>query len=432
MANSKIKYITALFWVSLAFSAGWLSGAGIILNSHAASDDPYESLRILAQVLRTVEHNYIDEIPPETLIHGAIHGLVNELDSHSKYLAPEEFESIKTTATGWSIGVGIELNKEYLIVGISNGTPAAAAGLMVGDRILEVDEHVLKGQSLKLVKEYFDGEIGSEVHLKIERDQNIISITLSREDIKKVLAECDILPNSIILIRISEFGRGTSEQVKICIEQVQAQEPIKSIILDLRSNPGGLVEEGVKIVDLFVDDGLITAFYERGTETKEEYFASPNSPFSDYPIMTLINGQSASAAELSAGALQKLGRSLLIGQPSYGKGSMQKIYTFDGTAAIKLTVAHYKLPDGTIITREEPLIPDHNISNRMDSPKEELHTAITNLPLDESVKHTLLQRLDILNEPEIPSAIALHKVVEQRLDEDPQLRFAWNLLNAKN
>lgn len=430
MAYSKIKYITALFWVSLAFSAGWISGAGIILNSHAASDDPYDSLRILAQVLRTVEHNYIDEIPSETLIHGAIHGLVNELDSHSKYLAPEEFESIQTTATGWSIGVGIELNKEYIIVGITNGTPAAAAGLMVGDRIIEVDDHTLNGQSLKLVKEYFDGEIGTEVHLKVERDQNIIATTLSREDIKEVLAECDILPNSIILVRVSEFGRGTSEQVKSCIER--EEDEIKAIILDLRSNPGGLVEEGVKLVDLFVEEGLITAFYERGSETMEEYFAKPNSPFSSYPIMTLINGQSASAAELSAGALQKLGRSLLIGQPSYGKGSMQKIYTFDGTAAIKLTVAHYKLPDGSIITKEAPLIPDHNISNRMDSPKEELHIAISNLPLEESVKHTLLQRLDILNEPEIPSAIALHKVVEQRLEEDPQLRFAWNLLNAKN
>ena len=427
MADAPIKQIIgAALWVTLAFSAGWFLGSGVIFNAHAKAQDPYRSLHLLAQIIRTIEGNYIEEVDTEQLIDGAIKGLVATLDPHSRYIDPETYEVLQNTANGWSIGVGLTLNDDKRITSIVDSSPASAAGLQIGDIIISIDGQIIKEMSVESVKQLLKGEVGSTLTLGIDRESKQILVKLQREQMTEILASCKGLDAEIIHLKIFEFGKGTTDQAVSCLSELSNKQVIKGIILDLRDNPGGLVEEGIALADLFINEGVITTFYERGSDTVEQHESSSNGPFGNTPLVTLINGNTASAAELTAGALQKNDRTVLMGEESYGKGSMQKIYAFDGKSALKLTISQYQLPDGSILTRQAPLVPDKHILAQSLDPKRDLKLAIENLPIENRIKKLLLNRLDLLetstdNPDTNPEIIAT----------DNQLKSAWNHITTQ-
>ena len=424
MANAPLKQtFTAAFWVTIAFSAGWLLGTGVIFNAHAKAQDPYRSLHLLAQIIRTIEGNYIEEVSTDRLIEGAINGLVETLDPHSKYIDPETYELLQKTANGWSIGIGIKLDVNNQITSIVPDSPAKVAGLMVGDKLISIDGQTIQNLTPAAIKQLIKGDVGTKVKLSVEREDTQLSVILQREQMVEVLAKCQALEKNVVHLKVFEFGKGTVEQSLSCLSKISSTQEINGIILDLRDNPGGLVEEGIALADLFLNEGVITTFYERGSQTTERHESKPDAPFGSTPLMAIINENTASAAELTAGALQKNQRAELLGEESYGKGSMQKIYAFDGSSALKLTISQYQLPDGTILNRDKPLTPDILVKMRSSDPKTELKTAIKTLPIEDRVKTLLLERLDLLE----TSASTNHEINET----DNQLRSAWKHLTTQ-
>ncbi|PIE74754.1 MAG: peptidase S41 [Deltaproteobacteria bacterium] len=335
-----------------------LAGTGFYQNLSAKDDKtPYMDLEVFADVLTLIQKNYVEDVESKKLVENSIKGMVHGLDPHSAYLPAEEFKEFKEDAKGEFGGVGIVITKEngrIVVISPIEGTPAYKAGIETGDVIIAVDESPTQEMSLWEAVKLMRGEIGKKVKLTIyrksEKEPIVFDLTRAKIPLKSVkYAE---IGDGYVYILITSFKERTFEELDEAMDKLRAKGEIKGLILDLRSNPGGLLDQAVSVSDYFLESGIIVSIKGRLKKNSTKYSASIDGTEGDYPVVVLINGGSASASEIVAGALQDHKRAVILGTSSFGKGSVQTVKPLKNGAALKYTIARYYTPSGRSIQAE--------------------------------------------------------------------------------
>lgn len=355
--------------VVIAFLTGLV--IGIMKDSVCSSpqSDIYSHLSIFSDALKRVKDYYYKDVEDKDLIYGAIKGMMMSLDPYSSFLTPEMYSEMEVETTGKFGGLGIEITIKdgvLTIVAPIEDTPAYRAGLKAGDKIIKIDGEPTKDLTLTEAVRKLRGPKGTKVTLTIMREGNPkpFDITLVRDIIKIKSVTKEDLGDGFLYIRIKNFQQDTSEEVEKAIgEYIARNGEIKGLILDLRNNPGGLLIEAVKVADLFITEGLIVYTQGRVSASNLTYSAHPYG-YTDFPMIVLVNGGSASASEIVAGALKDSGRAILMGEKTFGKGSVQTIYPLKDGSGLRLTTALYYTPSGRKI-QDEGLKPDIEFSTKM-------------------------------------------------------------------
>jgi carboxyl-terminal processing protease len=351
-------------------AAGFLAGVVFTLAIGAGAgpspkkrDARFEKLDVFARVLSYVEANYVEKVDDRRLVYGAVKGMVRTLDPHSAFMTPEEFADMRADTDGEFGGVGIEIDDDdgiLVVIEPIDGSPAARAGLRAGDRIVAIDGKSLKGDRGDTAGR-LRGRPGTDVTVDVERAgwDKPRRFTLTREIIRVAAVDSFLLGPGIGYIRIKQFQERTDQEVLAALEKIKAGSPrgVEGIVLDLRGNPGGLLDQAVRVADIFLEKGVIVSTVGRGGKKLEEELAREHGTWGGFPMVCLVNGSSASASEIVAGALQDHGRAVIVGTQSFGKGSVQSVYEFEDGSGLKLTVARYLTPNGRSI-QEKGITPD--------------------------------------------------------------------------
>ena len=328
------------------------------LDAQAQSQGvPITELRVFAEVMERIRGAYIEDIDDRTLLESAIRGMLYELDPHSSYLTPSEFDDLQVTTTGEFGGLGIEVTMENGFVKVVtpiDDTPASRAGLRAGDLILKIDETFVKGLSLGEAVELMRGEIGSEIELMVlsDGDDKPHQVTLERDKIQLHSVKSRMLEPGLGYLRISQFQNNTGDDARKALDKLAKEDTLRGLVLDLRNNPGGVLGGAVEVADLFMDNGLIVYTQGREKSSRSDFNAKPGDRLNGMPMVVLVNGGSASASEIVAGALQDQGRAIVVGNRTFGKGSVQTVLPLSKDKALKLTTARYYTPDGRSIQAE--------------------------------------------------------------------------------
>jgi carboxyl-terminal processing protease len=321
----------------------------------AASNTNYEVLETFTNVLAIIQKNYVEEVDTKRLIEGAINGMLASLDPHSAYLTPELYKDLQVETKGSFGGLGIEItNRNGMLTVVSpiEDTPAARAGIKAQDVILKIDGEFTKDMSLVEAVKKMRGPKNTKVKLTIKREhpQQLLDVSLTREVIKIQSVKSRALPGGYGYLRVTQFQEHSDDDVEKALHSLEKDTGgLKGLVLDLRNNPGGLLTQAVKISDMFLESGLIVYTDGRLENQKQKYFAHKANTWSDFPMVVLVNGGSASASEIVAGALQDQKRALVIGTQTFGKGSVQTILPLDENTALRLTTARYYTPNGRSI-----------------------------------------------------------------------------------
>jgi len=323
---------------------------------------PLDELRTFAEVFNQIRLGYVEEIDDSTLLEYAIQGMLTGLDPHSAYLTEDAFQSLQDTTTGEFTGLGLEVGMEdgYVkIVSPIDGSPAAEAGLQSGDIILKLDNVPVKGMTLNEAIDIMRGPKGSKIELTIGRpgETQPFEVTLVRNTIKVASVRQRWLEPGYGYIRIAQFQNSTGEDVRKALDKLMAEQKLKGLVLDLRNNPGGILGASVDVAGLFLDGGTVVYTKGRLKNAETRLNADPLDVTNGAPLIVLINQGSASASEIVAGALQDRGRAVIMGTPSFGKGSVQTVLPLSDSRAIKLTTALYYTPNGRSI-QAEGIVPD--------------------------------------------------------------------------
>ena len=318
---------------------------------------PVDELRAFAEVMERIRSAYIDEVDDRELLESAIRGMLYELDPHSSYLTPDQFDDLQVTTTGEFGGLGIEVTMEdgfVKVVTPVDGSPASKAGIQAGDLILKIDETFVKGLSLGEAVELMRGEIGSEIELMVlsDGDDKPHQVTLERDKIQLHSVKSRILEPGLGYLRISQFQNNTGNDARKALDKLAKEDTLRGLVLDLRNNPGGVLGGAVEVADLFMDNGLIVYTQGREKSSRSDFNAKPGDRLNGMPMVVLVNGGSASASEIVAGALQDQGRAIVVGNRTFGKGSVQTVLPLSKDKALKLTTARYYTPDGRSIQAE--------------------------------------------------------------------------------
>ena len=352
MKLNKIHHFK-LWIVMVAAVVLWTIGAGFYGNTAAKSDESYEELKIFADVIELIQKEYVDEVPSKELIQKAIQGMVQSLDPHSSLLPPEAFEDLQIDTQGKFTGIGIHITmKDGFVTVISpiEDTPAYKAGIIAQDRIIKVDGKPVK--DLREAVNMMRGPKGTRVSVTIMREgeKEPIDFDLVRDVIPIVSVKAITLKPGYGYIRLSQFSGNTVDDFEESLKKLESGKvPLKGLIIDLRNNGGGLLNQAIQVSDLFLDEGKILSIEGRNKKNTKVYMATPNTISRKYPIVVLINGGSASASEIVAGALQDQKRALILGTTSFGKGSVQTVETLRDGSGLKLTIARYYTPSGRSI-----------------------------------------------------------------------------------
>jgi carboxyl-terminal processing protease len=320
----------------------------------AASNTSYEELETFTNVLAIIQKNYVEEVDTKRLIEGAINGMLASLDPHSAYLTPELYKDLQVETKGSFGGLGIEItNRNGMLTVVSpiEDTPAARAGIKAQDIILKIDGEFTKDMSLVEAVKKMRGPKNTKVKLTIKREhpQQLLDVSLTREVIKIQSVKSKTLPGGYGYLRVTQFQEHSDDDVEKALHSLKDSGNLKGLVLDLRNNPGGLLTQAVKISDVFLESGLIVYTDGRLENQKQKYFAHKANTWSDFPMVVLVNGGSASASEIVAGALQDQKRALVLGTQTFGKGSVQTILPLDENTALRLTTARYYTPSGRSI-----------------------------------------------------------------------------------
>ncbi len=332
------------------------------LAQEQKEQDTYKSLETFANVLSILESNYVEEIKTDEVLQGAIKGMLDVLDPHSSYMKPESFKDLQIETKGSFSGIGIELTQKdggLVVVSPIEGTPAFKKGVQAGDRIIKIDDQFTKDLNLSDAVDLLRGPKGSKVSISILRKgwTEMQEIELIRDEIPLYSVKAKLLEPGYAYVRITNFQANTTSDAKAELNKMAAKGKIVGLILDLRNNPGGLLDQAVSISDLFMDEGMIVYTAGRLKEQNMEFKAHPGGPRYDFPITVLVNGGSASASEIVAGALQDHKRALIIGEQTFGKGSVQTIFPLSNGAGLRVTTARYYTPNGTSI-QAQGITPD--------------------------------------------------------------------------
>lgn len=346
--------------ILFAFFLVVLSG-GLFLSfvrvSSAEEGNPYEELQQLTDVMAIIRHNYVDEVPMKTLVDGAIRGILSSLDPHSSFLPPDEYKEMQSDMSGEFIGLGLDVsiqNEELVVIAPLEGSPAEKAGITAGDRVIKInDRNTQDIENVMGALRLLRGKKGTRVMLTIMRDgfDNPKEFTLQRDVIKIISVRSRILESDFGYLRIAQFQATTAAEVATELDRLHQESPagLNGLILDLRNNSGGLLDQAVNVANFFLDKGLIVYTEGRDPESQLQFSAQQRGTEPSYPLIVLINGGSASAAEIVAGALKDHGRALLLGTKSFGKGSVQTILPLRNDYGLRLTTARYFTPLGTSI-----------------------------------------------------------------------------------
>jgi carboxyl-terminal processing protease len=392
------------------------------------SEAVYKNLVIFSDVIEEIEKNYVDPVKTDELIKKAIQGMVRSLDPHSSYLDPEEYEALHEDTQGEFSGIGVVLTiKDDTLTVISpiEGTPAFKAGIKAGDVIVKINGEQAYDMSINDAVNRIKGVKGTKLTLTIRRkgETTLREFQLVRDDIPLESVKYVTLAQGYGYLSISNFNENTTRDTEKALAALEKEsKPLNGLILDLRGNPGGLLQQAVSIVDLFVKKGVIVSIRGRSPEETQVWEAHDTNNEKTYPLVVLINGGSASASEIVAGAFQDLKRGLILGTPSFGKGSVQNIKPIGDGSALKLTVARYYTPSGRSI-QAEGIIPDINTGytklkkdNTQQFLKEkDLKNHLKN-KTDEKEKP---ENLDGVDNGSVPEGIVKTESLNMRVADDP-------------
>ena len=334
----------------------------IFQKSFSENIDIYKKIDLFGEVLEKINKEYVDEVDPAKSMDSAINGLLQSLDPYSAYMSPESFKNMQTDTKGEFGGLGIEVGMEAGVVKIISpidNTPASKAGLKAGDYIVKINNIQVQGKSLTEAVDLMRGPVGSSIEITVRRRgiKKALIFNITRKIIEVQSVKLKLIDNNTAYIRLTSFNDNSSEQIEEKIKRLNKNKNIKGFILDLRNNPGGLLSQAIKISDFFLENGEIVSTKSRKISENRKWFAKKGDLIQGKTLIVLINYGSASASEIVAGALKDHKRAIIIGENSYGKGSVQSIIPLKNNGAIRLTIAKYYLPSGKSIS-EVGVTPD--------------------------------------------------------------------------
>ncbi len=421
----------------------WLSAVAIAacliapFTTHSAfaqdtnSDEgklPLDELRIFADVFNQIKQSYVEEVDDKTLLENAIRGMLAGLDPHSTYLDAKSFDELQINTTGEFGGLGLEVGLEngfVKVISPLDDTPAQKAGIEAGDLIIKIDGKPVKGMNLNEAVDAMRGPRGSEIDLTIVREsvRQPFDVKLKRDTIKVLSVKSRTLQPGYGYIRIAQFQANTGTEVRKAVDKLKKEnKTLKGFVIDLRNNPGGVLQAAVDVADAFIRDGLIVYTEGRLPNSKSQFKATPDDIADGLPIVVLINGGSASASEIVAGALQDHKRAVIMGTESFGKGSVQTVMPLSETSAIKLTTARYYTPNGRSI-QAHGIEPDISVER----------AKIEELPRGDNITEADLEgHLRNGSSKESDSKARKDEPQDKLLSSDNQLYEALNLLKGLN
>lgn len=390
----------------------------------------YKQLEIFSSVLSTIQENYIQEVDSGVVLDGAIRGLLSTLDPHSSYLTPEEFLELQEETTGSFSGIGIEVTtKDNVLTVISpiDGTPGEKAGIQAQDQIIEINGKKTSELGAQEAIKRLRGPQGSEITLSLKRPgkAGFIKVTVTRENIPIQSVKFLMLPSSILYTRITSFQGNTSHDYVENLKKITESSGIRGAIIDLRNNPGGLLSQAIGIADLFLTSGRIVSTKGRSEDQNMVFNAHNVGESNDFPLVVLINGGSASASEIVAGALQAHKRAIILGTQSFGKGSVQSIIPLPNGAGLRITTAKYYTPDDRSIQAlgitPDVEVPDATASQNMVSEEKQV---TAEADLENHFKNG--------DNPKVAKVESTEeeKEIDDLLKKDNQLRSAYNILKS--
>ena len=337
----------------------------------ASEENIYDKIDLFGEVLNKINKEYVEEIDQSEAMDAAINGVLQSLDPYSAYMSPESFENMQTETSGEFGGLGIEVSMEAGVVKVISpldDSPAYEAGVKAGDYIVKINDIQVQGKTLNEAVEIMRGPVGSDIEITVRRKgvKKALVFNITRKIIKVRSVKSKIIDNNIGYIRLTAFNENSSNQIKKKINEFNKNENIEKFILDLRNNPGGLLSQAIKITDFFLSSGEIVSTKSRQENENRKWFAQAGDILNGETLVVLINNGSASASEIVAGALKDHKRAILVGENSYGKGSVQSIIPLRNKGAIRLTISKYYLPSGESIS-EVGVSPDIVIAEDNDN-----------------------------------------------------------------
>ena len=319
-------------------------------------NDIYKKIDLFSEVLDKINKEYVDEVNQSEAMDAAINGVLQSLDPYSAYMSPDSFKNMQTETSGEFGGLGIEVSMEAGVVKVISpidNSPAEEVGVKAGDYIVKINDVQVQGKTLSEAVELMRGPVGSDIEITVRRrgERKALIFTITREIIQVASVKSEIKDDQTAYIRLTSFNENSSKQIKNKIKEFKKNKKIKNYILDLRNNPGGLLSQAIKISDYFLENGEIVSTKSKRKYENRKWFAKKGDIIDGETMVILINYGSASASEIVAGALQDHKRAILVGESTYGKGSVQSIIPLENEGAIRLTVSKYYLPSGKSISR---------------------------------------------------------------------------------
>ena len=331
-------------------------------------DKLYEKIDLFSEVLETIQNEYVEDVDQAEAMDSAINGLLQSLDPYSSYMNQETFEESQSETTGEFGGLGIEVSMEAGVVKVIapiDDTPASRAGIKAGDYIVKINAEQVRGKTLMEAVNLMRGPVGTSIEITVRRKglkkAKIFKITREIIEIKSVISK--LIDNKVGYLRLRAFNQNSSDQLKKEISKIEKNKKLVGYILDLRNNPGGLLTQAIEISDLFLNDGEIVSTKGKKNRENRKFFARKGDRIKGKPLIVLINNGSASASEIVAGALQDQKRAVLLGETTFGKGSVQSIIPLKNKGALRLTISKYYLPSGKSIS-EVGVLPDIKIEEK--------------------------------------------------------------------
>jgi len=423
-----VKIVLVVFTV---FLIGVLIGSGQSQKVSALSNSTYEDLKVFTDVLGLIQKDYVEETKSKDLIYGAIKGMLETLDPHSAFMPPNMYKEMQEETKGRFEGLGIEITiKDSVLTVVSpiEGTPAYKAGILAGDQIIKIDGEPTKNFTLMDSVKRLRGPKGTKVTISILREgfTKPKDVTLVREVIPVRSVRQELLEKNYGYLRISQFQEKTDDEFEKAMKTLQEESKgtLRGLILDLRNNPGGLLDQAVKISNRFIESGLIVSVEGRKEDQKMKFYAHPDGNLAHYPLVVLVNGGSASGAEIVAGAIQDQGRGVIVGTQTFGKGSVQTIIPLKDGSGLRLTTARYYTPNGRSI-QAKGIVPD--IIVKPSRSEEEKEALAPKLPTERDLERHLI---DVEKGVSVEKDKSKKEEVKEKKPTDHQLERALELLKS--
>ena len=426
MRNFKIVSV-----ILLVFLLGITIGLSRSHKVSARSNNIYEELKVFTDVLGLLQKEYVEETKSNELMYGAIKGMLETLDPHSAFMPPNMYKEMQEETKGRFEGLGIEITiKEGILMVVSpiEDTPAFKAGILAGDQILKIDGDSTKNLTLMDSVKRLRGPKGTQVTITIMREgfTKPREFTLTRDVIPVRSVRHELLEKQYGYIRLSQFQEKTEGELDKALKALEEESKgsVKGLVLDLRNNPGGLLDQAVKVADRFIESGLIVSMEGRREDQKMKFFAHSQGTIARYPLIVLVNGGSASASEIVAGAIQDHGRGILVGTQTFGKGSVQTIFPLKDGSGLRLTTARYFTPNGRSI-QAKGIIPDILVKPALS--EEEKVTPLPKQPMEKDLERHLIETE---KGPPTEKEKPMKEEAKAKKPSDPQLERALELLKS--